>query len=459
MHTAAPSVSIVVPVYNEVPSTHSDTLTPRIQKLIELLRPCDEIVLVDGGSTDVSWQILQALAAHPQITAIQSEKGRARQMNRGAAVAKGDLLLFLHADTELNASAWTDYLYALSATGSKPVWGRFNVRIAGQSKWLPVVAWFMNQRSRFSKIATGDQGLFASRQLFDRVGGFPDQPLMEDIEWSKRLKQLAEECFLPIQAPLITSGRRWDTQGAWKTILLMWRFRFQYWRGVSAAELARQYADAREKTPLTVAVFAKYPLAGRVKTRLEPLLGPEQCAAFARYLLLSTLDKLHGVNVVLWTDGGSEEQWNTLLAGRRLSRCIQPEGHLGVRMQTAVQTHLKRSDVVVLLGPDAVQFTVEHLKALQEAAKKHELAFVPALDGGYVAMGCATCIPSVFSETIHWGTGSVADQTRVALQGQGLEAKWFDAQLDIDEPEDLQMAVSQGCVPEDWSERYPYNGV
>ena len=98
-------------------------------------------------------------------------------------------------------------------------------------------------------------------------------------------------------------------------------------------------------------------------------------------------------------------------------------------------------------------------QALQEAAKKHELAFVPALDGGYVAMGCATCIPSVFSETIHWGTGSVADQTRLALQGQGLEAKWFDAQLDIDEPEDLQMAVSQGCVPEDWSERYPFNGV
>lgn len=459
MHTDAPSVSIVVPVFNEVPDLGTETLTTRIQHLAVLLRPCDEIVLVDGGSSDFSWQVLQALAAHPQITAIQSDKGRARQMNSGAAVAKGDLYLFLHADTVLNANAWAEFLKALKPNRNISVWGRFNVRIAGQSKWLPVVGWFMNQRSRLSKIATGDQALFASRQLFDMVGGFPEQPLMEDIEWSKRLKQLAEQFFLPIQAQVITSGRRWDTQGAWKTILLMWRFRYQYWRGVSAAELARQYADAREKTLLTVAVFAKYPQAGRVKTRLEPLLGPEQCAAFARYLLLSTLDKLHGVNVVLWTDGGSQEQWDSLLAGRRLARCIQPEGHLGVRMETAVQTHLKHSDVVVLLGPDAVQFTAEDLKALQQAAKQHVLAFVPALDGGYVAMGCAKCIPSVFSEAIHWGTGSVADQTRLALQGQGLEAKWFDAQLDIDEPEDLQMAVSQGCVPEDWSERYPFNGV
>ena len=232
-------MSIVVPVYNEVPSTHSDTLTPRIQKLIELLRPCDEIVLVDGNSTDASWQILQALAAHPQITAIQSEKGRARQMNRGAAVAKGDLLLFLHADTELNASAWTDYLYALSATGSKPVWGRFNVRIAGQSKWLPVVAWFMNQRSRFSKIATGDQGLFASRQLFDRVGGFPDQPLMEDIELSQRLRALARPAC--IHTPVRTSGRRWESRGVWRTVLLMWRLRWAYWRGTPAEQLAQRY--------------------------------------------------------------------------------------------------------------------------------------------------------------------------------------------------------------------------
>ena len=455
----APSVSIVVPVFNEVPTIDRDSFTPRIHALTELLRPCDEIILVDGGSSDASWRTLQALAIHPQITAIQSQKGRARQMNCGAATAKGDILLFLHADTVLNAAAWNGFSQALQARGGQSVWGRFNVRISGQSRWLPVVAWFMNHRSRFSKIATGDQALFASRLLFEKVGGFPEQPLMEDIEWSKRLKQVAAPCFLPIDTPVMTSGRRWDTQGAWKTILLMWRFRYQYWRGVPATELARQYADAREKIPLTVAVFAKYPQAGRVKTRLEPMLGAEQCAEFARYLLLSTLDKLSGVNVVLWTDGGSDAQWGSLLAGRQVTRCIQPEGHLGVRMQTAVQTHLKHSEVVVLLGPDAVQFTVNDLRALEKAAKQHALAFVPALDGGYVALACTRCVSSVFSGDIQWGGAQVAAQTREALDGLGIEAKWFEAQLDIDEPEDLQQAVLQGCVPEDWVERYPTGKV
>lgn len=459
MHTVAPSVSIVVPVFNEVSITTTDTFTPRIQKLTELLRPGDEVVLVDGGSTDDSWPTLQALAAHPKITAIQSDKGRARQMNEGAAVAKGDILLFLHADTVLSLLAWDACMLALQAQGSKPVWGRFNVRIAGQSRWLPVVAWFMNQRSRFSKIATGDQALFASRKLFEKVGGFPDQPLMEDIEFCRRLKRLLPAAFLPVFAPVITSGRRWDTQGVWKTILLMWRFRYQYWCGISAEQLAGQYADAREKEPVTVAVFAKYPQPGRVKTRLEPLLGADQCAAFARYLLLGTLDKLSGTNVVLWTDGGGDEQWNELLNGRNVRRCMQPDGHLGARMQTAVQTHLKHSEVVVLLGPDAVQFTRTDLQRLKQAAHQHKIAFVPAFDGGYVALACTTCLPSVFSESIHWGTASVADQTRLALQGQGYAAKWFEAQLDIDEPEDYLLALSQGCVPEDWAERYPSGRV
>lgn len=450
MQTAAPAVSIVVPVYNEVPASQSDSFSPRIEKLLELLRPCDEIVLVDGSSSDLSWQALQALASHPQVTAIQSGKGRAQQMNAGVVQSKGDMLLFLHADTVLNAAAWREFLAALAGPG----WGRFDVRICGQSKWLPLVAWFMNQRSRLSKIGTGDQALFVGRDLFQRVGGFPQQPLMEDIELCKLLKRYAPHSFLAVRKPVITSGRRWDTQGAWKTIVLMWRFRFQYWRGVPALELARQYADTREKLPLTVAVFAKYPEPGRVKTRLQPLLGAEQCANFARYLLLSTLDKLHGVNVVLWTDGGIDAKWNELLKGRAVERCIQPQGHLGVRMRTAVEAHLKHSQLVVLLGPDAVQFTLSDIKQLQHAASKQSIAFVPALDGGYVALACTRCLPTVFSESIHWGSASVAQQTRAALHACGVEAKWLDAQLDIDEPEDLEFAIKKGFVPVDWAERY-----
>lgn len=452
------TVSIVVPVYNEVPNQHDDSFRVRIQSLLGLLRPGDELVLVDGGSSDFSWSSIQTLASYPQVSAIQSTKGRAFQMNAGAAKACGDVLLFLHADTVLSLEAWQEFLQKLAGNSNAALWGRFDVSICGKSKWLPVVAWFMNQRSRLSKIGTGDQGLFVGREIFARMGGFPEQPLMEDIEFCKRLKRIAPRQFVAIRKPLVTSGRRWDIHGAWKTIVLMWRFRYQYWRGVSAQELARQYADTREKRPLTVAVFAKYPQAGRVKTRLEPLLGADQCAEFARYLLLSTLDKLHGVNVALWTDGGTETEWDALLQRRQfpghVQRHVQPAGHLGLRMECAVQTHLKESRVVVLLGPDAVQFSKTDLQQLERAAQTHSMAFVPALDGGYVALACTQCMPAVFSETIRWGTASVAEQTRAALSSGRISAQWFETQMDIDEPEDLKTAIQHGFVPEDWATRY-----
>lgn len=445
-----PSISIVMPVYNEVPVPGDDSLLIRVRELLQLLRQNDELLLVDGGSTDLSWPVLQTLAEHPQVFAIQGNKGRAQQMNAGAEKARGDVLLFLHADTVLTKTAWQALLFKLDAS----VWGRFNVCIDGKSAWLPVVAWFMNHRSRLTKIGTGDQALFVGRKLFDQVGGFPKQPLMEDVELCKRLKRVAPQKFVAVASPVFTSGRRWDVNGAWATIVLMWRFRFLYWRGVSSATLARLYADTRQKLPVTVAVFAKYPQAGRVKTRLIPMLGSEQCAVFARYLLLSTLEKLQGVNVALWTDGGGAEEWEALLKERTVKRYIQPEGHLGVRMQTAVETHLNSSELVVLLGPDAVEFTVRHLRELIGAARQQGLALVPAHDGGYVALACNRVVPEIFSESIEWGTARVAEQTRAALRSKGLQAVWLSPQLDIDEPADLGQALESGCVPVDWPVRY-----
>lgn len=445
-----PSVSIVMPVYNEVPAHGDDSLSMRIQALVQLLRQDDELLLVDGGSSDLSWTVLRTLAEHPQVTAVQSGKGRAQQMNAGAEKAVGDVLLFLHADTVLNETAWNAFLLKLNDC----LWGRFNVCIDGKSAWLPVVAWFMNQRSRLTKIGTGDQALFVSRTLFHRVGGFPNQALMEDIELCKRLKRIAPREFVAMASFVYTSGRRWDINGAWATIVLMWRFRFLYWRGVSANELAKLYADTRQKLPITVAVFAKYPKAGRVKTRLIPMLGAEQSAVFAQYLLLSTLDKIQGVNVALWTDGGSPDEWAELLKDRAVQRFIQPEGHLGLRMQTAVETHLNGSELVVLLGPDAVEFTMSNLCELIDAARQQGLAFVPAHDGGYVALACNCKVPEIFSVSIAWGTSSVAEQTRAALRRVNLQAAWLTPQLDIDEPADLEKAIESGCVPADWALRY-----
>lgn len=220
------SMSIVIPVLNEAAGI-AHTLTA----LASLRTRGVQVIVVDGGSTDGT----VALATPLADSVIAAPCGRARQMNAGAALAMGDVLLFLHADTELPPFADQQVLDGLRQTG----WGRFDVTIVGAPRMLRLVALLMNLRSRWSGIATGDQALFMRRTLFDAVGGFPDQPLMEDIEMSRRLRGLSSPVCL--RARVNTSGRRWESRGLWRTIFLMWRLRWRYWRGEPAAALAKAY--------------------------------------------------------------------------------------------------------------------------------------------------------------------------------------------------------------------------
>ena len=190
-----------------------------------------EVILVDGGSTDGT----PTLAAPGVDRVITAPRGRARQMNAGAAQAQGEALVFLHADTRLPEGAGALVSDALQ----QRLWGRFDVRITGRPWVLRVVAALMNVRSRLTGIATGDQAIFVRRATFAALGGFPDLPLMEDIALSRRLKRLGPPACL--RQRVTTSGRRWESQGPWRTILLMWRLRFDYWRGVPAESLAGRY--------------------------------------------------------------------------------------------------------------------------------------------------------------------------------------------------------------------------
>ncbi len=207
---------------------------------LQVLRSSNvELIVVDGGSTDAS----VALAAPLADTVVRSEPGRARQMNLGAQHAHAPALLFLHADTQFPLGEEQRTMASLEQALARHAWGRFDVRLAGRSRWLPLVATLMNLRSRLSGIATGDQGMFLRRDTFVALGGFPDQPLMEDVELSKRLKPHSPPACL--RQKVISSGRRWDEFGAWPTIRLMWRLRYRYWRGVSATQLAKEYRHAR----------------------------------------------------------------------------------------------------------------------------------------------------------------------------------------------------------------------
>ena len=225
---AAPILSIVVPALNEAAG---------IVAALSALKPFTargaQLIVADGASSDDTVVLARAAGA----TVITAPRGRALQMNAGAQRADAAVLLFLHADTLLPEDA--DQLIAAALASGTNDWGRFDVRIAGHSPMLRVVAALMNLRSRWSGIATGDQAIFMTRAAFDAVGGFPAQPLMEDIEMSHRLLKRSRPVCL--RAKVLTSGRRWETRGVWRTVLLMWRLRFAYWRGAAPEHLAELY--------------------------------------------------------------------------------------------------------------------------------------------------------------------------------------------------------------------------
>jgi rSAM/selenodomain-associated transferase 2 len=221
-------LSIIVPTLNE-----ADRIPRQLAALIPLRRRGHEVIVVDGGSSDGTAVRAQALAD----LVLAAPRGRASQMNTGAAQARGDVLLFLHADTQLPERA--DELVLRVLAESSRAWGRFDVMIEGSHPMLAVIAWFMNHRSRLTGIATGDQAMFVRRGIFFESGGFPNIPLMEDIAYSRILKAISAPLCLREQA--ITSGRRWEAHGVFRTILKMWGMRLAFFLGADPARLAKAY--------------------------------------------------------------------------------------------------------------------------------------------------------------------------------------------------------------------------
>lgn len=222
------SISIIMPVLNE-----EAVLYAGLQPLQELRNRHCELIVVDGGSTDRSMEIAGPLADR----VIRAAKGRAAQMNAGARLARGEILWFLHGDSLPPPGA--DELIRRALADGKRHWGRFDVRLSGRRPLLRLVETLMNLRSRLSGIATGDQGIFVRRRVFEQVEGYPAIPLMEDIALSRRLKRTARPVCL--RQPIITSSRRWEQNGILRTILLMWRLRLAYFLGADPVRLARLY--------------------------------------------------------------------------------------------------------------------------------------------------------------------------------------------------------------------------
>ena len=223
-----PRLSIVVPALDE-----ADSISATVR---DALAQADEAIVVDGGSRDATG----ALAAAAGARVVQAPCGRASQMNAGAAVAQGDVLLFLHADCRLPAGAGDA---VRTAVGAGARWGRFDVRLDSPRASLAVVGSMMNLRSRLSGIATGDQALFVDRGLWEALDGYAPIPLMEDVELCTRLRRVARCACL--RERVTVSARRWETRGVVRTVVEMWAWRAAYALGVSPARLHRLYYGRR----------------------------------------------------------------------------------------------------------------------------------------------------------------------------------------------------------------------
>ena len=222
-----PFLSVIIPVLNEAAGIRS-----QLEALQFLRGKGVTLIVVDGGSEDST-----AEQAGPLVDLVtHSPRGRAVQMNAGARASSSEVLLFLHADTALPSSVF-ERVHEVIASGA--FWGRFDVRIDGAHPLLRIVERMMNWRSRLSGIATGDQAIFVRRDVFERIGGFPELPLMEDIVLSKKLKRIAPPACL--RECVVTSGRRWESHGVMRTILLMWLLRTGFYFGADPDELAVRY--------------------------------------------------------------------------------------------------------------------------------------------------------------------------------------------------------------------------
>jgi rSAM/selenodomain-associated transferase 2/rSAM/selenodomain-associated transferase 1 len=413
------SISVIIPVLNE-----ANRLKHNLQRLFATVEGFDsvEVIICDGGSTDDSVQIARQFPC--QI--ISSPPGRAHQMNTASKLAAGVWLLFLHADTAL-PKHWT------SQINSNRQWGFFPVRLSGQHWFFRVIEKAINLRSRLSSIGTGDQTLFFRQTFFTSLRGFPFIPIMEDIAICKKARRLHKPSFA--LDPVVTSSRRWEKNGIIKTIVLMWRLRFEYWLGVEPDRLHRTYYPTLNMPNPVIQVFAKPPVEGKVKTRLIPDIGADKATRIFRHCLAYTLDLLRSshCNYQLWL---SEETQDDVF--QREPYRIQQGIGLGDRMLFALDSEVSAqpSHKVILIGSDCLDLNQTHFDQTLAALDNNDIVLLPTFDGGFALIGCRVIDPLLFNR-VEWSSSHVLQQTIDNAKLLNYQVHLLEMVRDIDTLSDL----------------------
>lgn len=419
------TLSVIIPTLNEA------EILPH---LLVLLRAggVSEILVVDGGSHDGT----PAIARKFDVTCLPSTRGRASQLNRGAAVARGDWLWFLHADTALPAD-WQEQLRC-ATEDPVVVGGGFHSAIDAPGagyRFLDAWGWL---RTRVQRSLYGDQGIFVRRDLFERLGGFAELPGCEDVEFSRRMCRAGRVAVLP--GPIRPSARRWQRNGWWRTVSEHTILAFRY-ELMKDKQRLPAYAPLVPTSSVHLVVVTKAPIPGRVKTRLTPFLSPSDAAQLARALLEDTLRRVGQIphpHLIVAVEPPEAVPFMQEIAPRA-EIVPQIAGDLGARMSAVVADRFARgASAVILIGsdhPTLAQAEIDQaIRWLQEGGD--QMVIGPAEDGGYYLIGLTRPHPELF-DGISWSSSSVLQETLARAERLSLKVRQLSVCPDVDTIEDV----------------------
>jgi len=428
-------ISFIIPTLNE-----AQHISSTLDQLQAIRKRGHEIIVSDGGSRDNTLH----LSKNKTDQCISGSAGRASQMNAGADLANGDILCFLHADTQISDHIDELILESLSSANKPKLdqWGFFHVKLSGRRWQFRIIEWLINKRSSLTKVATGDQGIFINKHRFNELNGFANIPLMEDIEITKRLRKIEKPVCIN-KRPLITSSRRWEKHGIISTVLLMWQLRLRYFLGSSPEKLAKVYTPhtppENHKNKQQLIIFIKAPVPGYCKTRLIPFLSAEAASEFYKTLVetcFKNIQLITDTDISIYTYPDINDPFINQLRQQHTTTChLQAGENLGNRMFNALDTSLKTYKKSVLIGADCPVLDKSYLDVAFKALDQHDMVLGPAEDGGYVLIG-ATKIEHHLFNNINWGTASVLQQSLNNAHKEKYKTHLLNTLWDVDTPED-----------------------
>lgn len=437
--TSGPSISVIVPVYGE-----GAIIDETVRMVRETAQGADvEIVIADGGPGHAT---LAALT-EPNVAGVRCPPGRGVQMNAGAAVAHGEILVFLHADTRLPHGWPGRVVHALSG---RAVAGAFSLGIDSPRRSLALVAATANLRSRLERVPYGDQTLFFRADAFRALGGFAPIPIMEDVELFHRLRARGGRIHI-LRERVLTSPRRWECDGVLRRTLSNWLLRLRYGLGADPERLARSYRPHADRERCCLLFFVKHPEPGAVKTRLAEGTSPERAARFYAALVEDRLAALEGDGrfdvLVCFAPADRREEIETWLGPAR-RYLAQRGGELGERMENGFRDAFSLGyGRAVLTGSDIPGLNPALVRRGLDALSPKRSALGPAADGGYYLVGFHRdgFAPEALRDS-QWSDPSVFDRALAGLRGAGLEAEILDRLSDVDTPADLRALLGKDVL-------------